>query len=80
MPKITIGIMGLHETLDWDDDVIEEPYWGPSIEVGGTRKGIFLPTFNRGRMAPLGLSSATNTLTPQFIMLTSHGLLPEDFS
>lgn len=72
--------MGLHETLGWGDDVIEEPYWGPSIEVGGTRKGTFLPTFNQGRVAPLGLSSATNTLTPQFIMLTSHGLLPEDFS
>lgn len=80
MPKITIGIKGLQETLGRDDDVIEEPYWGPSIEVGGTRKGIFLPSFNWGRMAPLGLSSATNTLTPQFIMLTSHGLLPEDFS
>jgi len=46
MPKITIGIMGLHETLGRDDDVIEEPYWGPSIKVGGNRKGIFLPTFN----------------------------------
>ena len=72
--------MGLQETLGRNDDVIEEPYWGPSIEVGGTRKGIFLPTFNRGRMAPLGLSSVTNTLTPQFIMPMSHVLLPEGFS
>ena len=80
MPKITIGIMGLQKTLGRNDDVIEEPYWGPSIEVGGTRKGIFLPTFNRGRMAPLGLSSVTNTLTPQFIMPMSHVLLPEGFS
>ena len=29
MPKITIGIKGLQETLGRDDDVIEEPYWGP---------------------------------------------------
>ena len=33
--------MGLHETLGRDDDVIEEPYWGPSIEVGGDQEGDF---------------------------------------
>ena len=32
MPKITLGITGLHEVLGrgyW----IEEPYWGPSFEA-----------------------------------------------
>lgn len=43
MPKITIGIMGLQETLGQDDDVIEEPYWGPSIEVGGPGRGFSFP-------------------------------------
>ena len=30
MPKITLGITGLHEILGRDYG-IEEPYWGPSI-------------------------------------------------
>ena len=29
MPKITLGITGLHEILGWDLG-IEEPYWEPS--------------------------------------------------
>ena len=30
MPKITLGITGLHEILARDYE-IEEPYWGPSL-------------------------------------------------
>ena len=30
MPKITLGITGLHEILGRDYG-IEEPYWGPSV-------------------------------------------------
>ena len=33
MPKITIGIMGLHESLGQDYG-IEEPYRGPSRQCG----------------------------------------------
>ena len=31
MPKITLGITGLHEILGRDYG-IEEPYWGPSLQ------------------------------------------------
>ena len=35
MPKMTFGIPGLHEI--WGRDYgIEEPYWGPSMESGGS--------------------------------------------
>jgi len=33
MPKITLGITGLHEILGRDYG-IEEPYWGPSAYTG----------------------------------------------
>ena len=33
MPKITLGIAGLHEILSRDHG-IEEPYWGPSEYLG----------------------------------------------
>ena len=32
MPKITLGITGLHEILGRDYG-IEEPYWGPGVKV-----------------------------------------------
>ena len=32
MPKITLGITGLHEILVRDYG-IEEPYWGPSLQT-----------------------------------------------
>ena len=35
MPKITLGITGLHEILGWDLG-IEEPYWEPSWRFFGT--------------------------------------------
>jgi len=34
MPKITLGITGLHEILGRDYG-IEEPYWGPSVSMVG---------------------------------------------
>ena len=32
IPKITLGITGLHEILGRDCG-IEEPYWGPSLQI-----------------------------------------------
>ena len=32
LPKIILGITGLHEILG-RDHVIEEPYWGPSFQA-----------------------------------------------
>ena len=34
MPKITLGITGLHEFLGRDYG-IEEPYWGSSVSMVG---------------------------------------------
>ena len=34
MPKITLGITGLHEILGRDYG-IDEPYWGPSVSMAG---------------------------------------------
>ena len=36
MPKIKMGLRGLHEILGWDFE-IEEPYWGPSYNIQAVR-------------------------------------------
>ena len=50
MPKITLGITGLHEILSRDHG-IKEPYWGPSeylglslrFQVGGESNSLGFP-------------------------------------